>query len=113
MREIEEYLVSDPEFGQELIGLLIGNLIEFRDSLSMTVKEGKSIFFFKAHHKLRTTLDLIGNKKLELQADQIHATFKDEGISAVDKRTQNAFCRLCKSSIETLESKLKNYQTAL
>lgn len=113
MKDLEMYIETDPEFGQEIIALLIHNLIEFRDSLTQAISQNDPSVFLKAHHKIKATLSFSGSEKLQMHADTIFNSLKEDGLSGIDARLANAFGRQCTSSIKVLESRLATFKTVL
>jgi hypothetical protein len=112
MKDIEQYMYDDPTFAEEFIQSMQLNLAEFRESLLAAISNQEQAHFIKTHHKLKTTLSLIGNKKLIDQADIVLTLLTyGGGAGAITTRVQNTFCRLCNNMIEALSIKLKKIQT--
>jgi HPt (histidine-containing phosphotransfer) domain-containing protein len=112
MNDIEQYLKDDPSFATEFIHSLQSNLIEFRDSLIATVGNQEQSYFLKTHHKLKSTLSMVGNQKLNDQTDIVLTLLAFGGVNAINTRIQNSFCRLCNTAVESLSLKLETLQTS-
>jgi hypothetical protein len=109
MKALSEYLQTDPEFAQELIASFSDNLIEFRESLLKAIKLHDSKIFLDAHHKMKTTLSYTQNDRLQQLADHIKLIVQQKGITCIEIKTKNAFCRLCNNSVIELKDQLNEY----
>jgi hypothetical protein len=113
MKALTPYLKTDPAFALDVIQSFIKNLLEFRECLLNAIKHQNGKLFLDAHHKMKTTLSYTSNERLQQQADFIKSVILNQGTAAIDARTQNAFCRLCTSSIHELQQQFKNYKAVL
>jgi len=61
--ELNRYTEGSPEIKDELIGLLIGNLVELKDALKKSMDKKSDEVFSRALHKAKTTMGILNNSR--------------------------------------------------
>lgn len=108
----KKYIEYDFSFLKEITELIIINLTELNDGLTKgnTNKAAQSACNFC---RSKITLNLIGNGKLLVSAEQISEILKVKSISEVDPFFIDSFQKLCNKEIKNLSERIKYYERYL
>ncbi len=111
MIQLDDYLERDADFAREVLPALADNLTEFCDSLQQAIAQRNFTTFVKAHHKVKTTLALLGNLELRQLADAIQKAVLADGGASVEAAAINRCLNLSAWQQLLLQEKIKKYKT--
>jgi len=111
MINLDDYLERDADFARQVLPALADNLREFCESLQQAFTHRNFSNFVKAHHKVKTTLALLGNMELRQLADRIHRAVLVDGGASVEAAVVDRCLTLSTGQQLVLQQKLNKYQS--
>lgn len=91
----DSYTDGDAEFKKELVDLMIDNLQEMQQTLTIILNNNDAPLFQKVCHKIKTTIHMLDDKELSETVEQLKIIITDPTrIASLD--------RMCAEIIESL-----------
>jgi PAS domain S-box-containing protein len=104
---LDLYTEGDPQFKRELAGLLIKSIQELRQALSDSLATRQGDLFIKATHKVRTTVNMLGDEEFSLLIDKIsHGLSQSTRITSSLQQDLSRFEELCLLIIQGLHEEI-------
>lgn len=102
--DFDTYTDGDIDFKREIVLLMIHNMVELQQALSLINEQGNTALFVKACHKVASTLTMLDDTELMHVINKI----KDPAISEEEKqRTIKSLHIMCEGIIISLEKESK------
>ena len=78
--DFDIYTEGDPDFKREFILLLLKNLDELKDALHETLSTGDMEAYSKAAHKVKTTVNILGDMEFARMIEFIKREIAEKGL---------------------------------